>query len=45
MFIPVGNYLQYIQHIDKDENGNVTEKQVMGVSYVPLTDQAKQLGR
>ena len=32
MFIPVGQYLQYIQHIDKDVDGKVTEKQVMGVS-------------
>lgn len=32
MFIPVGTYTQYIQQIDKDEHGNVTQKQVMGVS-------------
>ena len=32
IFIPVGQYIQYIQHIDKDADGKVTEKQVMGVS-------------
>jgi protein-L-isoaspartate(D-aspartate) O-methyltransferase len=32
MFIPVGQFVQYIQHIDKDADGKVTEKQVMGVS-------------
>jgi hypothetical protein len=32
MFIPVGNYTQYIRHVDKDADGNVTETQVMGVS-------------
>ncbi|KAF8644909.1 hypothetical protein AX16_008192 [Volvariella volvacea WC 439] len=42
MFIPVGSYTQYIEHIDKDANGKVTRKQVMGVSYVPLTDREKQ---
>jgi len=44
MFIPLGTYAQYIQHIDKDAEGNVTHKQIMGVSYVPLTDQVKQRG-
>lgn len=37
MFIPVGTHSQYIMHIDKDKDGNVTESQVMAVSYVPLT--------
>ena len=32
MFVPVGTYAQYILHVDKDEKGNVTHKQVMGVS-------------
>lgn len=31
MFIPVGDYMQYIEQIDKDEHGNVTSKRVMGV--------------
>ncbi|RDB27964.1 Protein-L-isoaspartate(D-aspartate) O-methyltransferase [Hypsizygus marmoreus] len=42
IFVPVGTYAQYIEHIDKDEDGNVTHKQVMGVSYVPLTDEYAQ---
>ncbi|KAG6813157.1 hypothetical protein H0H92_013564 [Tricholoma furcatifolium] len=40
MFIPVGSYIQYIQHIDKDKDGNVTHKEIMGVSVsfsAPLT--------
>lgn len=32
MFIPVGTFVQYIQQIDKDANGKVTQKRVMGVS-------------
>lgn len=31
MFIPIGNFEQYIYHIDKDKDGNVTKTQVMGV--------------
>ncbi|KAL0959762.1 hypothetical protein HGRIS_011452 [Hohenbuehelia grisea] len=42
MFIPVGSGVQYILHIDKDEQGNVTQSQVMGVNYVPLTDLERQ---
>ncbi|KAG5727441.1 Protein-L-isoaspartate(D-aspartate) O-methyltransferase [Termitomyces sp. T112] len=42
MFIPVGTHIQSILHIDKDQDGKVTETQVMGVSYVPLTDLDKQ---
>ncbi|PPQ75160.1 hypothetical protein CVT24_007488 [Panaeolus cyanescens] len=45
MFIPVGNLMQNIEQIDKDEQGNITSKQIMGVRYVPLTDKEKQLGR
>ena len=44
MFIPVGTtYDQYIKVIDKDANGKISEKKVMGVRYVPLTDKEKQL--
>ncbi|KDR79838.1 hypothetical protein GALMADRAFT_241928 [Galerina marginata CBS 339.88] len=43
MFIPVGVYLQNIEHIDKDEHGKIHEEEVMGVRYVPLTDRDKQL--
>ncbi|KAG6876193.1 hypothetical protein C0993_005037 [Termitomyces sp. T159_Od127] len=42
MFIPVGTYFQNIIHVDKDKDGKVTETEVMGVSYVPLTDLDKQ---
>ncbi|KAG6872497.1 hypothetical protein C0995_009359 [Termitomyces sp. Mi166 len=42
MFIPVGTYFQNIMHVDKDKDGKVTETEVMGVSYVPLTDLEKQ---
>ncbi|KAJ2898723.1 hypothetical protein GGI21_004292 [Coemansia aciculifera] len=42
MFIPVGTSSQYIVVYDKDAQGNITEKDVMGVRYVPLTDAAKQ---
>jgi len=36
MFIPVGTYAQSIYVVDKDEAGKVTQKRIMGVSYVPL---------
>ncbi|EDR03761.1 uncharacterized protein LACBIDRAFT_295156 [Laccaria bicolor S238N-H82] len=42
MFIPVGTFMQFIEQIDKDENGKLTRKKVMGVRYVPLTDREKQ---
>ena len=47
MFIPVGkaNHGQWIYLVDKDENGIVSQRQIMGVSYVPLTDKEKQLSR
>lgn len=32
MFIPVGTHTQHIYHVDKDENGKVTKKEIMGVS-------------
>ncbi|CAG8596630.1 2254_t:CDS:10 [Ambispora gerdemannii] len=45
LFIPVGTSSQDIYQIDKDENGNITKKRLMGVMYVPLTDAEKQLNR
>ncbi|THU93631.1 Pcmt1-prov protein [Dendrothele bispora CBS 962.96] len=42
MFIPVGTYEQKIIHVDKDENSQVTQKDIMFVRYVPLTDRDKQ---
>ncbi len=32
MFIPVGTHTQHIYHVDKDEHGKVTKKEIMGVS-------------
>ena len=45
MFIPVGkpNRGQWITLVDKDENGIVSKNEIMGVSYVPLTDKENQL--
>ena len=43
MFIPVGTWDQWINVIDKDKNGKITKRKVMGVRYVPLTDKEKQL--
>ena len=45
MFIPVGRQYesQYIYIIDKDSNGKISEKRVLSVNYVPLTDKEKQL--
>ncbi|KAH9941842.1 Pcmt1-prov protein [Epithele typhae] len=43
MFIPVGTEKQQIMQIDKDAEGRVTEKAVLDVGYVPLTDREKQI--
>ncbi|VDN06121.1 unnamed protein product [Thelazia callipaeda] len=45
MVIPVGlqHSTQRFMQIDKDENGVVTQKDLMGVVYVPLTDEQSQL--
>ncbi|KAJ2511832.1 hypothetical protein H4217_007188 [Coemansia sp. RSA 1939] len=42
MFVPVGKYSQQIVVYDKDSNGNIVQKDLMGVAYVPLTDEDKQ---
>ncbi|KAJ2617388.1 hypothetical protein H4S08_000356 [Coemansia sp. RSA 1365] len=43
LFVPVGRMSQQVIVYDKDDKGDVTEKKVMGVIYVPLTDPEKQL--
>lgn len=45
LVIPVGpkNGDQYICVIDKDKNGNITQRKTLGVRYVPLTSVDKQL--
>ncbi|KAK6108154.1 Protein-L-isoaspartate(D-aspartate) O-methyltransferase domain protein [Brugia pahangi] len=45
MLIPVGpeGGPQRFVQVDKDTDGNVTQKDLMGVIYVPLTDQQHQL--
>ncbi|KAF9479317.1 protein-L-isoaspartate O-methyltransferase [Pholiota conissans] len=42
MFIPVGEYMQYIEQVDKDAHGHISKKDVMAVRYVPLTDREAQ---
>uniref|UniRef100_A0A915PQJ5 Protein-L-isoaspartate(D-aspartate) O-methyltransferase n=1 Tax=Setaria digitata TaxID=48799 RepID=A0A915PQJ5_9BILA len=45
MLIPVGpeGGSQRFVQVDKDENGKITQKNLMGVIYVPLTDEQHQL--
>jgi len=41
MFIPVGEHIQQILQVNKDADGKVTQTELMGVRYVPLTDRKK----
>ncbi|PLW51232.1 hypothetical protein PCASD_01011 [Puccinia coronata f. sp. avenae] len=43
MFIPVGEDDQAIYQIDKHFDGSITQQQLYGVRYVPLTSQEAQL--
>lgn len=45
MIVPVGppKGNQYLEQIDKQEDGTIVRKPLMGVAYVPLTDKSKQL--
>ncbi|KAL8981206.1 MAG: hypothetical protein Q9205_003944 [Flavoplaca limonia] len=38
MFIPVGDWSQYIWVVDKGVDGTVKREKAFGVRYVPLTD-------
>jgi protein-L-isoaspartate(D-aspartate) O-methyltransferase len=38
MAIPVGKWDQEMLVVEKDSNGHVTKKSVMGVRYVPLVN-------
>jgi protein-L-isoaspartate(D-aspartate) O-methyltransferase len=41
MIIPVGTYSQKLMQVNKDARGEVTQKDLFGVVYVPLTDKPK----
>jgi protein-L-isoaspartate(D-aspartate) O-methyltransferase len=38
MIIPVGTYTQKLMQVDKDAQGQITQRDLFGVVYVPLTD-------
>ncbi|KAL9638727.1 MAG: hypothetical protein Q9204_001394 [Flavoplaca sp. TL-2023a] len=42
MFIPVGDWSQYIWVVDKGVDGTVKREKAFGVRYVPLTDAPKR---
>ena len=42
LFIPVGEWSQYIWVVDKGEDGTVKREKAFGVRYVPLTDAPKR---
>ncbi len=44
LIIPVGDFTQNLEEVDKAADGTVTRKTLMGVRYVPLTDKEKQCG-
>jgi protein-L-isoaspartate(D-aspartate) O-methyltransferase len=44
LMIPVGTHQQSIMIYDKDMEGNVTKKEVLGVRYIPLCSKEEQVG-
>ena len=46
LFIPVGRQgsTQYLEQHDKQQDGSVVKKKLMGVLYVPLTSKEEQVG-
>lgn len=47
LFIPVGpsHGDQWLEQIDKNKDGSITRKHLMGVRYVPLTSKEHQLSK
>lgn len=43
MMIPVGNFCQDLQVVDKREDGSVSVRMEASVRYVPLTNHGSQL--
>jgi len=41
MIIPVGTGSQYLLEVDKDDDGSITKRTLMGVRYVPLVREKK----
>ena len=44
LFVPVGpeHGEQYLEQIDKEDDGNISRKRLMGVRYVPLVNKEQK---